>query len=127
MESDNNQRKRLRLPPIGHLLSTPGVTPSSSEETSADSVPAAKRSRVSRGKNGCLTCRRRKKKCSLCKPICRECERLKLPCAWPSEPDKQTLPSGSEVPPDWYDHPKYGMIRILRGQISYKSEEDVES
>lgn len=37
-----------------------------------------------RSKTGCLTCRRRKKKCDETKPQCKACVRLKLECEWPT-------------------------------------------
>lgn len=36
-----------------------------------------------RSRNGCLTCRKRKKRCDE-KPTCDTCERLRLPCRYPS-------------------------------------------
>lgn len=38
-----------------------------------------------RSKNGCLTCRRRKKKCDEVKPICGACRRNFLQCVWPED------------------------------------------
>lgn len=37
-----------------------------------------------RSRNGCLTCRKRKKRCDEKKPTCDTCERLRLPCRYPS-------------------------------------------
>lgn len=37
-----------------------------------------------RTRTGCVSCRRRKKKCDEAKPQCRACTRNKLECAWPS-------------------------------------------
>ncbi|TPX16918.1 uncharacterized protein E0L32_003480 [Thyridium curvatum] len=37
-----------------------------------------------RSRNGCFTCRRRKKKCNEEKPVCIGCKRNKLDCHWPS-------------------------------------------
>lgn len=40
--------------------------------------------RHSRSKNGCFTCRRRKKKCDEATyPICKSCEANRLECSWP--------------------------------------------
>lgn len=41
------------------------------------------RQRYSRVKTGCLTCRRRKKKCDEVRPKCKGCSRNKLECSWP--------------------------------------------
>lgn len=46
-----------------------------------------------RSKTGCLTCRRRKKKCDETKPKCNTCVRLKLECEWPSLATKTNLSS----------------------------------
>ncbi|SCU84136.1 LANO_0C00540g1_1 [Lachancea nothofagi CBS 11611] len=39
-----------------------------------------------RSTTGCLTCRRRRKKCDEQKPVCKGCERNFLPCEWPQCP-----------------------------------------
>ncbi|KAH7144498.1 fungal-specific transcription factor domain-containing protein [Dactylonectria estremocensis] len=41
---------------------------------------------MSRSRTGCLTCRRRKKKCDEQKPACGGCERNMLDCNWPTYP-----------------------------------------
>ncbi|EMG45583.1 hypothetical protein G210_4235 [Candida maltosa Xu316] len=41
-----------------------------------------------RSKSGCLTCRRRKKKCDESKPVCKDCSRLHRECVWPSDKDQ---------------------------------------
>lgn len=38
--------------------------------------------RVPRSRNGCLTCKRRKVRCSEQRPRCYHCDRLSLPCVW---------------------------------------------
>ncbi|KAE8371339.1 hypothetical protein BDV26DRAFT_276303 [Aspergillus bertholletiae] len=43
------------------------------------------RPRQARSKDGCHTCRRRRKKCDEEKPTCLACQRNKLTCLWPSE------------------------------------------
>lgn len=40
-----------------------------------------------RSKNGCLTCRSKRKKCDEVRPICTGCTRSNLECTWPT-PDK---------------------------------------
>ncbi|KAJ9263244.1 transcriptional regulator family: Fungal Specific TF [Paecilomyces variotii] len=42
--------------------------------------PVRKRNVVSRGRTGCLTCRRRRLKCDEAKPACHSCTRLNLKC-----------------------------------------------
>jgi hypothetical protein len=44
-------------------------------------VPQARR--PARSKDGCLTCKRRKVRCSFQRPRCSHCERLNLECTWP--------------------------------------------
>lgn len=55
-----------------------------------------------RSRHGCLTCRRRKKKCDEIAPLCTNCARKDLECTWPVL-DTQRCPkqahSGSGVPP----------------------------
>jgi len=54
----------------------------------------APRPQVSRTRNGCLSCRSRRKKCDEKKPCCAACIRNKLSCKWPTEstgPDSVTL------------------------------------
>ncbi|KAH7140696.1 fungal-specific transcription factor domain-containing protein [Dactylonectria macrodidyma] len=41
---------------------------------------------MSRTRTGCLTCRRRKKKCDEQKPACGGCKRNSLDCNWPTHP-----------------------------------------
>lgn len=38
----------------------------------------------SKNRHGCSTCKRRKKRCDLAKPECSSCQRLGLPCQYPS-------------------------------------------
>ncbi|CEJ54320.1 Putative ZYRO0G12584p [Penicillium brasilianum] len=47
-----------------------------------------------RSRSGCLSCRRRKKKCDETKPICAACLRNALKCVWP---DTSPLEASSEV------------------------------
>lgn len=49
-----------------------------------------------RSRQGCLTCRRRKKKCDEVKPICAACLRNTLGCVWPAPgPQKGCTEGGS--------------------------------
>ncbi|KAI6750759.1 hypothetical protein HG530_014209 [Fusarium avenaceum] len=44
-----------------------------------------------RSRNGCLTCRTKRKKCDEVKPICTGCTRSKQDCVWPTpDPNQQT-------------------------------------
>lgn len=47
----------------------------------------------SKSKNGCLTCKYRKKKCDEMKPVCRDCRRFNKECVWI---DHQTM-NGAEI------------------------------
>ncbi|CAH2352105.1 hypothetical protein CLIB1423_05S05710 [[Candida] railenensis] len=38
--------------------------------------------RIKRSRNGCLTCKVRKKKCGERRPVCQDCERLHKECVW---------------------------------------------
>lgn len=46
--------------------------------------PGRRTEPIVRVRTGCLTCRRRKKKCDEARPICRGCERNDLDCSWPT-------------------------------------------
>lgn len=43
------------------------------------------KARIRRVQTGCLTCKRRKKKCDEMKPRCGDCQRLCLGCSWPPQ------------------------------------------
>ncbi|OAP64556.1 hypothetical protein AYL99_00528 [Fonsecaea erecta] len=62
-------------------------------------LPSRKRKlRYTRTRTGCLTCRRRRKKCNEEKPLCIGCSRNFLACLWPDEtsPD-ETSPDAPDV------------------------------
>lgn len=46
--------------------------------------PERRTQRIVRVRTGCLTCRRRKKKCDEARPICGGCVRNDLSCSWPT-------------------------------------------
>ncbi|VEU22748.1 DEKNAAC103806 [Brettanomyces naardenensis] len=52
--------------------------------------------RKTRTKTGCFTCRKRKKKCDECYPVCSGCSRNFLCCIWP-ENKSDTLPRDFEI------------------------------
>ncbi|KAJ6187969.1 hypothetical protein N7519_002877 [Penicillium mononematosum] len=49
--------------------------------------------RIVRVRTGCLTCRRRKKKCDETRPICAGCQRNDLACQWPPDVPGKRDPS----------------------------------
>lgn len=53
------------------------------------SLPPAK-PRVRRVHTGCVTCKKRKRKCDEARPKCGDCVRLCLPCGWPAAFEKGT-------------------------------------
>lgn len=82
--------------------------------------PLLKRSRL-----GCITCRQRKKRCSETKPRCIECTRLRLNCVWPI-PGTEHKNKSKELKEEEnvIHHEIYGKIKVLRGIVEYKSDED---
>lgn len=69
----------IRLVPI-----SPNVLPSS-DLLEAKMPPDRRVQRIVRVRTGCLTCRRRKKKCDETRPICAGCQRNDLRCQWPPD------------------------------------------
>jgi hypothetical protein len=78
-----------------------------------------------RSRNGCLTCRNRKKRCCETKPICSECTRLNIICRWPFPGDehKNKSKNRQSISNDEVYHEVYGVIKVLRGVVEYKIEE----
>lgn len=100
-----------------------------------------------RSRDGCLTCRQRKKRCCERKPVCQECARLGIKCRWPYPGSERKNRRGSanvfsnsggsggsggvngngsgensELPvlgPDEMYHEEYGVIKVLRGVVEY--------
>ncbi|XPS74024.1 hypothetical protein M3J09_006153 [Ascochyta lentis] len=64
--------------------------------TTSTSASRAKRPGWTRDRTGCLTCRRRKKKCNLQTPVCSHCYRLNYCCEW--EPPR-TVSASTAVRP----------------------------
>lgn len=89
---------------------------------SDDMAKLANPKRRSRG--GCLTCRKRKKRCSEHKPSCYECTRLEMPCQWP-EPgsERKNRRRNIDLQPDEIFHETYGVIKVLRGIVQYRINE----
>ncbi|KLO82501.1 uncharacterized protein LW93_9705 [Fusarium fujikuroi] len=75
---------RLSLPcrPKGYSASLSGEFGLDGRDGVSVGQPKAKIRRV---QTGCLTCKRRKKKCDERKPSCSDCRRLCLDCSWPTE------------------------------------------
>lgn len=58
-----------------------------------------------RSRLGCLTCRRRKKKCDEVKPICTACLRNNLGCLWPApDPPQRGIAARSNLRQQTSDH-----------------------
>ncbi|KAJ6153667.1 hypothetical protein N7470_006626 [Penicillium chermesinum] len=63
--------------------------------------PDRERTRIVRVRTGCLTCRRRKKKCDEVHPICGGCVRNDLGCQWPTTiPGRRNSGSPKDIPTD---------------------------
>lgn len=60
-----------------------GVNVASPQPQDAHGIRQRLRPNYARVRTGCLTCRRRKKKCDEKKPVCSGCSRNKLACRWP--------------------------------------------
>lgn len=65
---------------INNSLSPLNSTTDDSILSKSDSNKAFKS--IRRSRNGCVTCKIRKKKCDETKPLCSECKRLKKECIW---------------------------------------------
>lgn len=74
-----------------------------------------------RSRMGCLTCRRRKKRCDENRPLCEECKRLRLNCCWP-EPGKEYRNKTKKLCSINAVGPSYSGIKVLRGVVEYKRE-----
>jgi len=70
------------------------------QSENASSAPYPKRFRrsYSRTAEGCLTCRRRRKKCDEGRPTCLACRRNNLACQWPEDKERSILTTTSVVP-----------------------------
>ncbi|EGV61870.1 hypothetical protein CANTEDRAFT_94746 [Yamadazyma tenuis ATCC 10573] len=95
--------------------------------SSASSPGSAKAGRnpTKRSRMGCITCRQRKKRCCETRPKCTECSRLRLNCAWPT-PGTEHKNKSKELKEEEnvMHHEIYGKIKVLRGIVEYKSDED---
>lgn len=67
------QRLDLHCEPKDHALQSIG-----------GSLPTLKRAKITRTHNGCLTCKKRRRKCDEARPRCSDCRRLCLDCKYAS-------------------------------------------
>ncbi|PTB44628.1 hypothetical protein M441DRAFT_187533 [Trichoderma asperellum CBS 433.97] len=71
--------------PVAHPARTP----------EQDAIPQQRQRRYApRSRQGCLTCRARRKRCDAHRPVCRTCTRLNAECRWP---DKLQIPGSSSA------------------------------
>ncbi|SCU79806.1 LAME_0B00430g1_1 [Lachancea meyersii CBS 8951] len=75
------------------------------------------RSTRKRSTTGCLTCRRRRKKCDERKPVCGGCERNFLPCVWPENNEKRRRSRKTEAGPEVSQEP----LDVLGSQVRDRS------
>ncbi|KAF5645184.1 transcriptional activator [Fusarium sp. NRRL 25303] len=77
-----------------------------------------------RSKNGCLTCRTKRKKCDEVKPICTACERSQQDCTWQRTEEKQqpdmqlsvnTTQASNSNPPQNVSLTAYGVPSVQSG------------
>lgn len=96
------------------------------EEDDESTATAKKNLKRSRSRGGCLTCRQRKKRCCETKPTCYECDRLNIKCRWPVPGYERKNKSKNQkgyISHDEMYHEDYGIIKILRGVVDYKTGE----
>ncbi|KAL1868225.1 hypothetical protein VTK73DRAFT_3787 [Phialemonium thermophilum] len=74
-----------------------------SNSSSGAKFPTKLRRNTGRTRTGCLTCRRRKKKCDETRPQCLGCTRNKLECTWPQETKDQSSVSSGQSPSTVHD------------------------
>lgn len=65
--------------------------------------PQRPRAKYSRTTNGCLNCRRRRKRCDQQQPYCIACQRNKLLCVWSDAEGSAAVRSAPEMPRTTYD------------------------
>ncbi|KIN02918.1 hypothetical protein OIDMADRAFT_160506 [Oidiodendron maius Zn] len=68
-------------------------------------LPKPEIRKFTRGKNGCLTCRARRKKCDEHKPVCNGCSRNHLLCSWPTPSTHRKHPANTS--PSWWPKLQY--------------------
>lgn len=79
--------------PVPHLA--PALD-SGNHTTEQDEIPQQRQRRYApRSRQGCLTCRARRKRCDAHHPVCRNCTRLNAECRWPDKIQIAGFGSGS--------------------------------
>ncbi|CED83269.1 Zn(2)-C6 fungal-type DNA-binding domain [Phaffia rhodozyma] len=80
----DNLRPAVPLPPPPALF---GLTDYGSHQLSPEDLEERReaQSKLKRTRDGCFTCRTRKKKCDLIRPICGSCARLDFKCQFPQQ------------------------------------------
>lgn len=91
-----------------------------------DERPIFRRKWHNRSKTGCLTCRRRRKKCDEAKPSCTGCVRNRMSCVWtdqsprsissPERPAHQPVGSGHDT----------GVTRVMAMQYQYVATQSMK-
>lgn len=61
-----------------------------------EAIPQRQRRYAPRSRQGCLTCRARRKRCDAQHPICRTCTRLNAECKWPDKLQISSYSSGAK-------------------------------
>ncbi|VUG16648.1 DEBR0S1_22144g1_1 [Brettanomyces bruxellensis] len=105
-------------------ISKDGEVANSSEPLK--SISTEKVARVAkRSRNGCLTCRSRKRKCDENKPVCNECRRLRIKCIWMTKTQRQnkTKKHPYLLRVDETYNTEFGVIKVVRGKVDYKIED----
>lgn len=71
------------------------MDPQQSQPCKGAAYPTKYRRNQPRSKNGCLTCRSKRKKCDETRPRCTSCVRSNQTCVWPSKDEQESPPSNS--------------------------------
>ena len=61
--------------------------------------PKQYRRNYPRSRDGCLTCRAKRKKCDKVKPCCNACVRSMQACVWPDDDKKESKSGSNSTPP----------------------------
>lgn len=118
-KNDKSDRRKANNSKMSSNSTSDSETSKRSPKQPNQKFPA-KRSRM-----GCITCRQRKKRCCETRPKCTECSRLRLNCVWPV-PGTEHKNKSKELKEEEnvIHHEIYGKIKVLRGIVEYKSDED---
>ncbi|KAJ5106898.1 hypothetical protein N7456_003573 [Penicillium angulare] len=81
-----------------------------------------------RNRDGCIVCRRRRKRCDLRKPTCGGCERNALLCRWELATDTgDQLPLGADAPTSMSENPPLHITRMSLGVASHMLKSPISS